>query len=168
MMKVLLTGATGYIGRRLLIALLKEGHQVICCVRDPQRFDDGQYNTPLLKVIQVNFLERDTLHAVPQDIDVAYYLIHSMSATTNDFQDMEERSAWNFRDRISETNARQVIYLSGIVNEEKLSQHLSSRKSVEDILDTGKYHLTTLRAGIIVGSGALPSKLYGTWLKNCL
>jgi uncharacterized protein YbjT (DUF2867 family) len=153
-MKVLLTGATGYIGKRLLMALLKEDHEVICCVRDKRRFDITKYNSAHLSVIEVNFLREETLERIPDDIDVAYYLIHSMSATTGDFQIMEEDSARNFRDRISQTQAKQVIYLSGIVNETDLSKHLSSRKSVEDILFSGGYHLTTLRAGIIVGSGS--------------
>ena len=153
-MKVLLTGATGYIGKRLLMALLKEDHEVICCVRDKRRFDITKYNSAHLSVIEVNFLREETLERIPDDIDAAYYLIHSMSATTGDFQIMEEDSARNFRDRISQTQAKQVIYLSGIVNETDLSKHLSSRKSVEDILFSGDYHLTTLRAGIIVGSGS--------------
>jgi uncharacterized protein YbjT (DUF2867 family) len=153
-MKVLLTGATGYIGKRLLTALLKNGHEVICCVRDKRRFDDIKYDTNLLSVVEVNFLRKETLERIPNNIDAVYYLIHSMSATTGDFQSMEKESAINFRDRISQTNATQVVYLSGIVNEEDLSRHLSSRKSVEDILYSGRYHLTTLRAGIIVGSGS--------------
>jgi len=153
-MKVLLTGATGYIGRRLITALLKENHEVVCCVRDKRRFDHIKYGSDLLRVVEVNFLHEATLDRIPNDIDAAYYLIHSMSATTGDFQTMEEKSAINFRDRISQTQAVQVIYLSGIVNEEDLSRHLSSRKSVEDILFSGSYHLTTLRAGIIVGSGS--------------
>lgn len=153
-MKVLLTGATGYIGKRLLTALLKKGHEVVCCVRDKRRFDTAKYNSTLLSVIEVNFLRDINLDRIPEDIDAAYYLIHSMSATTGDFQSMEEKSAKNFRDRISQTQALQVIYLSGIVNETELSRHLSSRKSVEDILFSGNYHLTTLRAGIIVGSGS--------------
>jgi uncharacterized protein YbjT (DUF2867 family) len=153
-MKILLTGATGYIGKRLLTTLLKNGHEVVCCVRDKHRFDHMKFRTNQLSVIEVNFLREETLERIPNDIDAAYYLIHSMSTTTGDFQTMEEKSAVNFRDRISQTQASQVIYLSGIVNEKDLSQHLSSRKSVEDILFSGNYHLTTLRAGIIVGSGS--------------
>ncbi len=77
-----------------------------------------------------------------------------MSSSIGDFKELEKRSAENFRDRISLTNARQVIYLSGIVNSEELSKHLSSRKAVEDALSQGRYALTTLGAGIIVGSGS--------------
>ncbi|MEJ2595975.1 MAG: DUF2867 domain-containing protein, partial [bacterium] len=94
------------------------------------------------------------LQAIPEDIDVAYYLVHSMSSTTKSFDILESRSAVNFRKRMGETKVKQVIYLSGIVNEEKLSKHLSSRKQVEEILKEGDYHLTTFRAGIIVGSGS--------------
>jgi uncharacterized protein YbjT (DUF2867 family) len=77
-----------------------------------------------------------------------------MSTSTGDFEKMEEISAINFKDSIQKTKARQVIYLSGIVNEEILSRHLTSRRNVERILSSGSYSLTTLRAGIIIGSGS--------------
>ena len=153
-MKILLTGVTGYIGKRLLPVMLNEGHEVVCCVRDKKRFDISKYHTENISVIEVNFLEKESLMAIPSDIDAAYYLIHSMSASTNDFTALEKLSATNFRDRINQTQAKQVIYLSGIVNDEKLSKHLLSRKLVEDILSEGRYKLTTLRAGIIIGSGS--------------
>ncbi len=75
-----------------------------------------------LSVIEVDFLKPETLQNIPADIDAAYYLIHSMSTSTGDFEKMEETSAINFKDCIQQTKARQVIYLSGIVNEEKLSK----------------------------------------------
>lgn len=153
-MKILLTGATGYIAQRLLPGLLVEGHEVICCVRDSNRFNSGRYKSNLISVIEVDFLKPETLKNIPSDIDVAYYLIHSMSTSSGDFEKMEEISALNFRDCIQQTRARQVIYLSGIVNEKALSKHLSSRKNVEKILASGSYALTTLRAGIIIGSGS--------------
>ncbi|MCF8233639.1 MAG: SDR family oxidoreductase [Bacteroidales bacterium] len=153
-MKILLTGATGYIGKRLLPVLLEKGHEVICCVRDRNRFNPGLPSTDKLKVIELNFLENESLDVIPRDIVAAYYLIHSMSAKKEDFESLESASARNFRDAIDNTKARQVVYLSGIVNEEKLSKHLRSRKKVEDILASGNYKLTTLRAGIIVGSGS--------------
>ena len=78
-MKILLTGTTGYIGQRLLPTLLENGHEVICCVRDKSRFDLRKYHSKLLKVIEVNFLDTESLAAIPDDIDAAYYLIHSMS-----------------------------------------------------------------------------------------
>ncbi len=153
-MKILLTGATGYIAQRLLPVLLNSGHDVVCCVRDKKRFDSNKYNSPLLSAIEVDFLKTETLHNIPNDIDVAYYLIHSMSTSTGDFEKMEEISAINFKDCIQQTKARQVIYLSGIVNEKILSKHLTSRKNVERILGSGSYSLTTIRAGIIIGSGS--------------
>jgi uncharacterized protein YbjT (DUF2867 family) len=153
-MKILLTGATGYIGKTLLPVLLAQGHEVICCVRDKQGFDPEGYDSEKLRVVEVNFLEEDTLKHIPEDIEVAYYLIHSMSTSISDFERLEKISAENFRKRINNTAASQVIYLSGIINEEKLSRHLSSRRAVELTLAEGSYHLTTLRAGIIVGSGS--------------
>ena len=152
-MKILLTGATGYIAKKLLPSLLAGGHEVICCVRDIHRFDASRYSSDRLSVIRADFLELDSLAAIPDDIDAAYYLIHSMSASTGSFDAMEKLAAVNFRERIGKTNARHVIYLSGIVNTGKLSRHLASRKTVEDELALGSYHLTTLRAGIILGSG---------------
>jgi uncharacterized protein YbjT (DUF2867 family) len=153
-MRILLTGATGYIAQRLLPVLLSDGHEVICCVRDKARFDTGKYSSPYLSVIEVDFLKTETLLSIPVDLDAAYYLIHSMSTSTGDFEKMEEASAINFKNRIQQTNASQVIYLSGIANEEVLSKHLTSRRNVERILGSGSYSLTTLRAGIIIGSGS--------------
>jgi len=152
-MKILLTGATGYIGRRLLPSLLGLGHEVICCLRDKSRFNLEEYQSQLISVIEIDFLDPGSLTNIPPDIDAAYYLVHSMS-TAGDFSSMESSSAENFRDAISKTAARQVIYLSGIVNESVLSKHLESRLEVERILSEGPVPLTTLRAGIIVGSGS--------------
>ena len=153
-MKILLTGATGYIAQRLLPVLSGNGNEVVCCVRDKTRFDSEKYISASLSVIEVDFLKAETLQNIPFDIDAAYYLIHSMSTSTGDFEKMEETSAINFKNSIQQTSARQVIYLSGIVNEDILSKHLSSRKNVERILGSGTYSLTTLRAGIIIGSGS--------------
>lgn len=153
-MKILLTGATGYIAQRLLPELLSSGHEVICCVRDKKRFDDKKYQSSSISVLEIDFLKQDTLQFIPDDVDAAYYLIHSMSTSSGDFEKMEEISARNFAGRIQKTNCRQVIYLSGIVNEEKLSKHLTSRKNVETILSSCSFPLTTLRAGIIIGSGS--------------
>jgi uncharacterized protein YbjT (DUF2867 family) len=153
-MKILLTGSTGYIAQRLLPVLLGKGHEVICCVRDKARFHSEKYEASSLSVIEVDFLKSETLKAIPVDIDACYYLIHSMATSTGDFEKMEEISAINFKNCIEHTTTRQVIYLSGIVNEEILSKHLNSRKNVERILGSGSYSLTTLRAGIIIGSGS--------------
>ena len=153
-MKILLTGVTGYIAQRLLPVLLENGHEVICCVRDKNRFNQKKYKSDKLVVIEADFLNKESFQNIPLDIDVAYYLIHSMSTNYGDFEDMEEICANNFKECIGKTKAKQVIYLSGIVNSDELSKHLSSRKNVEDILSDATFALTTLRAGIIVGSGS--------------
>lgn len=153
-MKILLTGATGYIGKRLLPILLGEGHTVVCCVRDKNRFDTSNYSDEKIEVIELDFLKEKSLSVIPKDIDAAYYLIHSMSASLDDFEKLEATSAENFKSAIEQTGAKQVIYLSGIINDEKLSKHLSSRHNVELILKSGSFALTTLRAAIIVGSGS--------------
>lgn len=153
-MKILLTGATGYIGKRLLPILVAQGHEIICCVREKNRFYAPKEFLKNSTVIEVDFLKPETLTAIPENIDAAYYLIHSMSASTDDYSELERISAENFVNRINQTQIRQVIYLSGIVNDKSLSKHLSSRKKVEDVLNTGTFAMTTLRAGIIVGSGS--------------
>jgi uncharacterized protein YbjT (DUF2867 family) len=153
-MKVLLTGANGYIGVRLLYELLKQDHQVVCAVRNAARLSVPQEIREQIEIVEIDFLKIRADHALPKDIDAAYYLIHSMSSSTDNFDQMEAESAQSFVELIHQTNCKQVIYLSGIVNEEQLSKHLLSRKRVEDILYTGTYYLTVLRAGIIVGSGS--------------
>ena len=153
-MKVLLTGATGYIGKRILPILVEQGYEVICCVRDKNRFYCPEELQKSVTVIEVDFLEESTLNAIPLDIEAAYYLIHSMSGDSDNYDDLERISALNFVKRMQETQVQQVIYLSGIVNELVLSKHLASRKQVEEVLSQGDFALTTLRAGIIVGSGS--------------
>jgi uncharacterized protein YbjT (DUF2867 family) len=153
-MKILLSGVTGYIGKRLLYALLEDGHEIVCCVRDANRLDLGQIMTDRLSSIEVNFLDPLSLAVIPNDIDVAYYLIHSMSASTDNFEKLEIQCAENFKNRLEATAVKQVVYLSGIVNQEKLSKHLKSRKGVEKMLSSASFPLTTLRAGIIIGSGS--------------
>ena len=153
-MKILLTGANGYIGMRLLPQLLEMGHDIVCAVRDETRLSVDKETRSQIEVIEIDFLEDPKENVVPQDIDAAYFLIHSMSSSTQDFDDMEAKTAENFNKYVSKTQIEQVIYLSGIVNDELLSKHLQSRKNVEDILYQGDFNLTVLRAGIIVGSGS--------------
>jgi len=154
-MKILLTGATGYIAKKLLPVLLSDGHEVVCCVRDPRRFDVARYGVNgSVSVITLDLLKVETLSNIPDDIDVAYYLVHSMASTAGDFALMELESARNFNRAMERTAVQQVIYLSGIINETSRSKHLASRKAVEDTLSEGPFHLTALRSGIIVGSGS--------------
>jgi uncharacterized protein YbjT (DUF2867 family) len=101
----------------------------------------------------LDLLDKASLEGIPEDIDGAYYLVHSMSSSV-DYQSMEELSAINFRNALEITRVRHVVYLGGIVNETALSSHLTSRKNVETILGKGNYNFTALRAGIIIGSGS--------------
>lgn len=147
-------------------------------MRDTSRFNVKKYGKHHnLQVIEADFLDKKSLDIFPADIDVAYYLVHSMSAS-GEFSSKEEASAKNFTEAIVKTNARQVIFLSGIVNDNKLSKHLASRKRVEDVLNAGNVPVTTLRAGIIVGSGSasfeiirdlvekLPVMIAPKWIKT--
>ena len=152
-MKILLTGATGYIGKRLLPVLVDEGHDVVCCVRDINRFNPPDSVKAKISVIEIDLLDKHSLNKIPEDIDGAYYLVHSMSSS-GDYDNLEKKSAINFREAINKTNLNHLIYLSGIINEVKLSKHLNSRKNVEIELGKGKYNFTTLRAGIIIGEGS--------------
>lgn len=131
-MKILLTGATGYIAQRLLPTLLEKGHRVVCCVRDRRRFNTENFAADRLEVIEADLLKKETL-LFPVDIDAAYYLVHSMSSATGDFARLEALAAENFVAAVKPTNAKQIIYLSGIVNEKQLSKHLQSRKNVSTL-----------------------------------
>ena len=152
-MKILLTGASGYIGKRLLPILIDNGHEVVCCVRDIQRFNPPKSLRSKITIIEVDLLEKKSLDNIPEDIDGAFYLVHSMTASSN-YLSLEKESAINFRNAINKTKAEHVVYLSGIINKTELSKHLSSRKNVEREISKGSYNFTTLRAGIIVGSGS--------------
>lgn len=152
-MKILLTGSTGYIGKRLLTVLLDQGHEVVCCVRDAKRFNPSVVVKDKITVLELDLLEKESLQKIPNDIDGAFYLVHSMSSS-KEYKSLEEKCAVNFREAMNATKVQHVMYLSGIVNETDLSEHLSSRKNVEQELEKGNYHLTTLRAGIIIGSGS--------------
>lgn len=153
-MKILVTGATGYIGKRLIPLLVNDEHDVVCAVRDKMRADKSYLEEEHIETIEADFLKPETLSNIPKDIDIAYYLIHSMSNSSTDFQSLEEKCAINFKGYIEKTNVKQVIYLSGITNEKELSKHLKSRKNVENILVSEHYGQTIFRAGIIVGSGS--------------
>jgi len=153
-MRVLLTGVTGYVGKRLLPVLLEKGHDVICCVREKNRLTIHKNLLKKVEILEIDFLKNPILDNFPKNIDAAYYLIHSMSTSSEKFDALESKAANNFKTYLESTSVKQVMYLSGISNEDKLSKHLNSRKKVEDILKSDKYLMTVLRAGIIVGSGS--------------
>ena len=151
-MKILLTGANGYIGTRLLPVLLEQGHEVVCMVRDKRRFALESDFGNRVKIITGDLLK--PLEEIPKDIQAAYYLVHSMSAEENGFADLELHSAQNFVNALKATDCGQLIYLTGIVNDDGLSKHLSSRLAVEEVLKKSGIAFTILRAAIIIGSGS--------------
>ncbi len=152
-MKILITGITGYIAKRLALQLLDQNHELVCCVRDLNRIPDALEEAPNCSFIKVDFLKPENSE-IPNDIDAAYYLIHSMATSSQNFESLEEQCASNFKALVAKTQCQQVLYLSGIVNADTLSKHLKSRLLVEDTLKSEHYSLTTFRAGIIVGSGS--------------
>ena len=177
-MKILVTGATGYIGKRLIPLLLNDGHTVVCAVRDKERAQNYFKERANVILVSADFLNAESLENIPKDIDFAYYLIHSMSNSAKEFHILEEKCAFNFKRFAEKTNVKQVIYLSGITNDTKLSKHLLSRKNVEKALASKIYALTTFKAGIIVGSGSssfeiirdivekLPAMIAPKWLNT--
>ena len=96
-MKILLTGANGYIGLRLLPELLEKGHEVVCCVRDTNRIPLDPETRKRVTLYEVDFLKEVDTTNFPKDIDAAYYLIHSMSASTSDFDELEAKAARKFQ-----------------------------------------------------------------------
>lgn len=152
-MKILVTGTTGYIGQRLIPILLELGHELVCCVRDLNRIPDSFEFDKNISFLEIDFLNT-THERFPKDIDAGYYLIHSMTAHGADFVDLEYQCAINFKALLEKTDCTQLVYLSGIVNDNSLSKHLKSRFKVEKTLKSDIYALTTFRAGIIVGSGS--------------
>ena len=176
-MKVLLTGANGYIGSHLLPRLADAGHEIYALVRSRSRIEIPEKFASQLHIIEADLLKPESLLNIPTDIDAAYYLVHSMSYS-HQFAELEAASAKNFVERIEHTKAKQIIYLSGLSNEDQLSEHLTSRKRVGEILKSGKVPATILMAGIIIGSGSasfeiirdlvekLPIMVAPKWLKQ--
>ena len=152
-MKVLIAGANGYIGTRLIPILLSKGHTVVCLVRDKRRFHENSDYSDKVTLLQGDLLEQKNIDNFPADIDAAYYLVHSMTQN-EDFAKLEAQSAQNFTNELNKTHCRQVIFLSGITNDTGLSKHLLSRRHVEDVLKESNAALTVLRASIIIGSGS--------------
>jgi uncharacterized protein YbjT (DUF2867 family) len=153
-MDVLVTGATGFIGRRLVPALGAAGHDVTALVRDAAGYDAP----PDVRVVEGDLLDPGSFGAA-LDVDAAYYLVHSMRAG-GDFETRDRRAARNFVDAASIAGVERVVYLGGLGEDrDNLSPHLRSRREVERVLASGSYALTTLRAGIIIGSGSASFEL---------
>lgn len=154
-MKILVTGANGYIGTRLLPVLLEDGHELVCMVRDKRRFIKKTEFAEDISIIEADLVSGKGLDQIPADIEAAYYLVHSMTSPKGDFSDTEKKTAQSFISVLSRNQScRQIIYLTGIANDKNLSKHLSSRLAVEDVLKQSGIPCTILRAAIIIGSGS--------------
>jgi len=148
-MRVLVTGATGFVGSELVPALREAGHDVVAMTRDASTYapPDG------VDVVEGDLLEPESL-SLPDGIDAAYYLVHSLE-TGDSFADRDRRAAENFVEAADAADVDRTIYLGGLGEAgDELSEHLKSRQEVEAILDSGAFDLTTLRAAIIVGDGS--------------
>ena len=156
-MRILLTGANGYIGMRLLPVLVEAGHEVTCVVRDRHRFQPSPDLLNKINIIEFDFLhpENALQHFNKKYFDVAYYLIHSLGDTSTTLKEYEMRSAGCFVLVASLTQVKQIVYLSGISNQKILSKHLLARKVVKDVLIRSGIPYTIFEAGIIVGSGSI-------------
>lgn len=152
MAKIFLTGATGFIGKRLLYSLLEQGHEVYALVRIK---GISFFSHPLLHIIEGDMKDLSTMAPLPIKIDAAYYFMHSMRHLVNNVVEEEERMARNFLSLIEKSECQQIIYLGGIIEDEnRLSPHLKSRLAVEKVLKSSTISCTILRASIIIGSGS--------------
>ena len=161
---VLLTGATGYIGKRLIPALVEQQIRVTCLIRHQEMADE--FSAMNCNVMVGDLATGDGLAQVPEDIDVAYFLVHAMSDVSQDLIDVETAIAVNFIKMLKKTSVRQIIYLSGLANHTNVSTHLQSRIAVENILIRSFIPTTILRSSIIMGQAHHPLKSFVTWWKK--
>ncbi|WP_299236818.1 NAD(P)H-binding protein [Natronomonas sp.] len=172
-MRVLVVGATGFVGARLVRSLVAEGHDVVAFSRSASEttFPDG------VEPFEGDLGDPASLEGLCAGVDVAYYLIHSLTA--KDFADRDRRYAARFRDIATGAGVDRVIYLSGISGDETdLSEHLASRREVESVLESGSFDLTVLRAAVIIGAESasfrivndltdrLPVMVVPTWIQT--
>lgn len=152
-MRVLLTGATGYVGGRLLPRLRTGPHEVRCLTRRPDEF--GSRVGPDVEVVGADLLEPETLAPALDGIDVAYYLVHAMGGGPG-FRERETAAAANFARAAEAAHLQRIVYLGGLGDEDQdLSEHLESRQEVGRILRDSGVPTTEFRASIVIGSGSL-------------
>jgi uncharacterized protein YbjT (DUF2867 family) len=161
-MKVLVTGATGFVGGRLVPALVEAGHDVRALSRDASGYDAPEE----VDTVAGDLLDPDSLDGIFERVEAAYYLVHSMRAG-GDFEEIDRRAARNFAVAASDAGVERVIYLGGLgEDQDDLSPHLRSRREVETLLAAGDYDLTALRAAIIVGHGSASFRMVTQLVKR--
>ena len=149
MARILVTGATGFVGRRLVRALVEAGHDVKAMTRHPETYDGPG------RPVRGDVGDRASLTEPLEDVEVAYYLVHSLDNA--DFEERDADAARLFAKVAAKTGVRQIVYLGGLGNEENgaLSAHLRSRREVEGLLGSTGIPVTVLRAAIVVGKGGI-------------
>ncbi|MFG2435652.1 SDR family oxidoreductase [Streptomyces sp. NPDC048508] len=156
-LRCLVTGATGYIGGRLVPELLAEGHQVRCLARSPDKLRDYPW-TGEAEVVRGDVTDAESVGDAMREIDVAYYLVHALGSG-RDFEETDRRAARIFGEQAKAAGVRRIVYLGGLtpvgVPEEELSPHLRSRAEVGRILLNSGVPTTVLRAAVIIGSGSV-------------
>ncbi len=157
-MKILVSGATGYVGSKLIPLLLDAGHEVTAMTRrDPREPVAALKN---VRLVSADALRAGTLAKAVQGIDVVYYLIHSMADAGGDFHERDMTAARNFATAARDAGVNRIIYLGGIVsNTSEVSKHLKSRQETGETLRKFGPPLTEFRAGIIVGNGSVSFEL---------
>ncbi len=154
--KIIVLGATGYVGGRLVVKLLDEGYQVRATGRSIEKLNSRSWaNHPHLELYSVDIHNPDSLRKALKGVDIAYYLVHSMNPQSSDFEISDRMAANNMVRIAKECDLKRIIYLSGLGEEGRdLSQHLKSRQEVAEILKSGPVPVTVFRAAMIIGSGS--------------
>jgi uncharacterized protein YbjT (DUF2867 family) len=162
--KVLLTGATGFIGGRLLRRLASRGISPRCLVRSATRFQGRVPSDMELHVMEGDLLQPDTLSRAMEGIDTAYYLVHSMGGRSllqyKAYLEQDLQAARNFTKAAEESGVKRIVYLGGLGEmADNLSEHLRSRQMVAQILQSTRIQTTVLRAANIIGAGGAPFEM---------
>lgn len=152
-MRVLVTGATGYIGGRLVPALLAGGYEVRCLARDPDKLSQDPWRGHV-EVVAGDALDPSSLEPALSGCDFAFYLVHSMDGE-GQFWEQDRRAATNFRDAAASAGLRRIVYLGGLGRGRDLSRHLASRQEVGKLLASGPTPVTEIRAAVVIGSGSV-------------